>query len=327
MHISEHTLVKTTNSNNSIPVAVRAIESVAADINLYELRPLTSDSLPIASAGSHIDLNLANELIRQYSLLDTPLDPKSYRIAVKLNRMGRGGSSFIFDRFTVGCQLTISHPRNNFHLIESAKHSVFIAGGIGITPIMAMTRRLSQIAARWQLFYAASSRQDAAFVDELAKYDDVFLHFDSEQSGRLLDVPAIVATQPPGSHLYCCGPSPMLHAFRTVTSSIPEEFVHVEYFSAANVPDRDGGFSITAARSGRQHFVKAGLTILEVLHAAGYELPFSCEQGICGTCETRVLAGIPDHRNSILTPSERDSNASMMICCSGSKTDELVLDI
>jgi vanillate O-demethylase ferredoxin subunit len=208
---------------------------------------------------------------------------------------------------------------------------VLIAGGIGVTPILSMVRRLQSIGRSWQLAYAVRSRNRAAFLEPLrelaaAGASRLQLHVDEEQGGRLLDLDSLVSSAPPDSHFYCCGPGPMLQAYKRATASLPPRQVHLEYFGA-DVAPAAGGFVVVLARSGRKVPVPAGTSILAALGAAGVYVPRVCEQGVCGTCETRVLAGVPDHRDLFLTTTEQAAGKTMLICCSGSLTDELVLDL
>lgn len=319
----DSTLVEPTDA--PIVVRVERATRIANDINQYELSAITPAVLPQAAAGSHIDVVLNEAVRRSYSLIAA--DPSSYVIAVKREISGRGGSRLAFDSLKVGRRVCISPPRNNFSLNEEAEHSVFVAGGIGITPIFAMATRLQQLGKPWRLYYAVRTRSDAAFVNELAKLGSTTFHFDDECDGRLLDIPAIVASAPPASHLYCCGPSPMLAAFSAATNAIAKTRVHIERFGALDDANRDGDYFIRLGANGPRLLVSRGETILDVLRRAGMDVPASCEQGVCGTCETRVIEGTPDHRDSVLTAEERASNKAIMVCCSGSRSSELVLDL
>ena len=228
----------------------------------------------------------------------------------------------------VGATLKISAPRNNFRLRDDAAHTVLIAGGIGITPIWCMVQRLNTLGLDWQLHYACRSRADMAFGEELEKMAQANLHFDDESAGTFLDVSAIVAQAPDDAHLYCCGPAPMLAAFEAATKELPRERVHIEYFTAKEqAPGRKGGFTVELARSGVEYFIPAGETILNVLLDAGVDLDYSCELGICGACEQRVISGEPEHRDSILSEEEQAENKRVMICCAGCKSERLVLDL
>jgi vanillate O-demethylase ferredoxin subunit len=232
----------------------------------------------------------------------------------------------------VGDVLTIGAPRNNFPLVEDAPHSLFIAGGIGITPLWCMIQRLEELGRSWELHYCARTRQTAAFLDELRGLGsrvhlNLHFNFDQEPDGRMLDIAAVVAKAAPETHLYCCGPVPMLAAFEAAAGRHPPQQVHVEYFAPKEAPAAGGGFTVVLARSGRSIAVPAGKTILDALLDEGVDVPYACTEGVCGTCETKVLEGIPDHRDLVLSGDEKSSNRTMMICCSGCKSDRLVLDI
>lgn len=301
----------------TITVRLRAIIQETDDINLLEFRSLTGETLPHYDPGAHIDLHLPNGLIRSYSLID----PYSgnYRIAVKNEPASRGGSRLIHNDLRVGANITIGEPRNNFPLVEDAPLSVFIAGGIGITPLLSMAQRMDQLGRPWELHYAS---RDPAFVSQLT---DPHTRFYSPAAP--LDIAALTAALPGDTHIYCCGPSRMMAAFESATSSRPPSHVHVEYFSAQDAPSTEGGFDVLLQRSGQRVTIAAGETILNALIAAGLDVPFSCMEGICGSCETRVLNGIPDHRDMILSKQEKAANDKMIICCSGSKSATLVLDL
>jgi vanillate O-demethylase ferredoxin subunit len=271
-------------------------------------------------------------MIRSYSLVNDQSERNRYVVAVNNDAASRGGSRFIHESFRPGDVITISHPRNNFTLQENAAHSVLIAGGIGITPIFSMIRRLNALGRSWELFYAARTRVAAAFLDELhalrcTAHPNLHLNFDQEQSGRMLDLSAIVRGASPDAHLYCCGPVPMLEAFEAATQGWLAGQVHVEYFKAKEKPAAEGGFEVKLARSNRTVAVEAGKTILNALLDAGIAANYACTEGVCGTCETRVIEGVPDHRDLFLGKEEQATNKTMMICCSGSKSSTIVLDL
>ena len=242
-------------------------------------------------------------------------------------------AAFVHERLRVGDKVRISRPKNNFPLDETSENSVLIAGGIGITPILAMVRRLTEEGRRWEVFYAARSRTAAAFCEELDTCVQasngkgrVNYHFDDEQRGSLVDIRSIMESNPE-AHFYCCGPEPMLAAYEAAAREVPRGQVHVEYFSATEEVARDGGFDLVLERSGKTLHVESGKTILDVLIENNVSVPFSCSEGVCGTCETRVIEGRPDHRDMILTDEERAKGDTMMVCCSGSKSPRLVLDL
>ena len=316
----------------TLQVRVKRISYEAESINSYELVAPAGDDLAPFTAGSHIDLYLSNGMIRSYSLVNDQAERNRYVIAVNKDAASRGGSRFIHETLRPGDVITISRPRNNFALRESASHSVLIAGGIGITPLLSMIRRLKTLRRSWELFYAARTRLTAAFLDELGALQsdtdtNLHLNFDAEPSGRMLDVAAIVRSAPADAHLYCCGPVPMLKAFEAATADRVSEQVHVEYFKAKEKPAAEGGFEVRLARTNRTIMVEAGKTVLDALLDAGIAANYACTEGVCGTCETRVLEGIPDHRDLFLKKEEQAANTTMMICCSGSKSTTLVLDL
>jgi ferredoxin-NADP reductase len=311
---------------------LHAITWQAQGIHSYELRPRDGKPFPGFTAGAHIDLYLPNGLVRSYSLVNPQGETGRYLIAVNRDAASRGGSTSVHDQLRVGDTVTLSAPRNNFPLAEDAVHTVLIAGGIGVTPLWCMVQRLAQIGASWQLYYSARTRAHAAFHDEIEALGkragaNVLFNFDQEPGGKMLDLGAIVARAVPRAHLYCCGPLPILAAFESACAGRDPATVHVEYFSAPAAPVTTGGFTVVLSRSQKSVFVPEGKTILDALLDAGMDVPFSCMEGICGTCETKVLAGVPDHRDLILTESEKQAGKTMMICCSGSKTAELVLDL
>lgn len=313
-------------------VRVKRISYEAEGINSYEFVTLGGSDLAPFTAGSHIDLHLSNGMIRSYSLVNDQSERKRYVIAVNKDAASRGGSSFIHETLRVGDVVSISRPKNNFVLRENASHSVLMAGGIGITPLLSMIRRLVALGRSWELYYATRTRAAAAFLDELNTFGSngpakLHLHFDQELAGRLLDFSAIVKRTPADAHLYCCGPVAMLAAFEAATAERPVDRVHVEYFQAKEAPAVEGGFEVRLTRSNRTILVETGKTILNALLDAGISANYACTEGVCGTCETRVLEGIPDHRDQFLSKEEQAGNKTIMICCSGAKSRTLVLDL
>jgi len=310
-----------------LKLIVKSATLEAPDIHTYDLRALDGSELAPFTAGAHIDLTLPNGLIRSYSLINPQSERHRYVIGVQKDRATRGGSRWVHENLRPGVVVTINGPRNNFALNESAQKSIFIAGGIGITPIMSMTQRLNEIGREWELIYCSRKRSATAFVENLERQARVRFNFDEEPGGKMLDVATVVRAAPADAHLYCCGPLPMLAAFEEAAKDLPRERVHVEYFSAKEPPALGGGFKVVLAKSGREFLVPPGKTILDSLLDAGLDIPYSCMEGVCGTCETKVLEGIPDHRDLILTEQEHAAGKTMMICCSGAKSETLVLDL
>ena len=310
-----------------IDVLVKSITCEAEDVISLDLRPVGEAPLPAFTAGAHIELQLRNGLPRNYSLANPQHERHRYYVTVQKDAASRGGSLFIHEQVRAGDILRISPPRNNFTLTEDAAHSVLIAGGIGITPIWCMIQRLNALGRSWRLIYATRTRRRAAFLDDVLAFGNVHLHVDDESAGAFIDLDVVIRDAPSDTHFYCCGPLPMLAAFERATAAVPAEQVHVEYFTAKGPIDADGGFDVVLARSGRTVFVPEHSTILDALLAAGIDVGHSCLEGVCGTCETKIIEGIPDHRDVVLTAQERASNRTMMICCSGSKSGRLVLDL
>ena len=305
---------------------LNSITYAAQDINLFEFVPTEKEALPAAEAGAHIGLHLPNGLLRQYSLINNSENPASYTVGVKREDNGKGGSLYMHQSLSVGTVIEVDPPRNNFPLIENNEHYVLIGGGIGVTPVYSMMHYLKAQGKSFDFYYACRSKEDAIFLDELAAEPSTHLHFDDD-AGTFFDMQGAIDSAPAGSHFYCCGPGPMLGGYEAATEKLPKAQVHLEYFSAEIELAAEGGYTVVLAQSGTEYQVEEGKTILQTLTDAGIDMPFSCEQGVCGACETAVLEGVPDHRDMILTDDEREANNTMMVCCSGSKTDRLVLDI
>jgi len=318
--------------SSSHQMRVEAIRFEAEGVNTIELVSC-DDSLLRVEAGAHVDLHLPGNLVRSYSLCNTPGETHRYVVAVAKDASSRGGSAYLHDQLRVGQILKVSEPINNFMLDPSAEHTVLIAGGIGITPIYAMVQALAVTQRRWELHYAARSRRVAAFVSALSKLghsDRINLHFDEEHAGLPIDLAAVVAGAPEGAHLYCCGPSAMIRGFQEATAALPPRHIHVEFFKAASNESEktpSGSFQVKLARSGTVLTVDEGRSILDTLLDAGVEVGYSCMEGICGSCEIAVIEGEPDHRDMVLSAAQQKANKSMMICCSRAKSPFLVLDV
>lgn len=319
-------------SNAQISARVHCLRYEARDVVSVELLPAREgDAFPPHEAGSHIDLHLGNGLVRSYSLLNPAGEPGRYVIGVLKDRKSRGGSAFVHERLRIGEVVTISAPRNHFALCESAEKSVLVAGGIGITPILAMLQRLVALGREADLIYCARSRADAAFVSTVNAQSSpsvrVHWHFDDEAGGPP-DLRALLSVHGPQAHFYACGPGPMLDAFLGACQALGYEHVHIERFSAVAqaVAVDSGAFTLELRQSGREIQVLPDATVLDAMLDAGLSPGFSCREGICGACETRVIDGDVDHRDSILTDSERAANKTMMICVSRCRSQRLVLD-
>ncbi len=316
---------------NTFEVRVHGIRLEADTIQSFELRSATGAALPGFTAGAHVEVHMAEHLARSYSIANDPQEGDRYVIAVNKDPAGRGGSSFMHSQIRVGQLLRIGAPRNNFALFEEAGHTVLVAGGIGITPRLSMIARLERLNRPWTLHYCGRSRASMAYLGALEKKKaagaDVRLHIDAETGGKFLDLSELVETAAQGTHFYCCGPKAMLSAFEAATQRLDEARVHVEYFAAKEEAALEGGFTVELARSNRTLTVAAGKTILDTLLEADVRVDFSCMEGICGSCEVKVLDGIPEHRDAILSSKERAANDRMLVCCSGSKSSKLRLDL
>lgn len=314
-----------------IAARVLARRDEAEGIVSLELGAVDGGPLPPFEAGAHVDMALGDGLVRQYSLCGDPADASRYRIAVLREPASRGGSAAVHERLHVGAELRIKSPRNLFRLDESAPASVLLAGGIGITPILAMAWRLHALGREFSLHYAARTRARAPFLGEIAASgfrNRVALHLDDGPEEARFEAARILATAPLGSHLYCCGPAGFIDAVTQAAERLawPAPHVHVERFSATPLGD-GAAFQVVAGRSGRTFDVPPGRSILEVLEAADIPVPSSCRSGVCATCLVPVLDGIPEHRDMVQTEAEKESNGQVAVCCSRSRTPVLVLDV
>ena len=303
-------------------------EPIADGINLFELCDPGSAPLPAFSAGAHIAIRTPAGLTRKYSLCNDPAERNRYQVAIKREVNGRGGSSDLIDHVKAGDELTVTPPVNDFELPQRAQDFLFVAGGIGITPMMAMIRQVQAQGKRFRLFYCSRSPETTAFRDELSApefKDSVTIHYDYGDMSRSLDLKPILAERKNREHLYCCGPRPLMEAVRVMTDQWSHAAVHFEAFSDAETHrPTDKAFKVKLARSGAVLDVPTDKTILEVLRAHGLEVPSSCETGTCGTCKTNLLAGEADHRDLYLA--EHDKAAIIMICVSRAKSDEITIE-
>jgi ferredoxin-NADP reductase len=277
--------------------------------------------------GSHIDLVLPNGLTRQYSLCGDRWDPFTYRVGVLLEPGSRGGSSYVHDHLQVGDLVGVGGPRNNFPLVPS-EHYLFVAGGIGITPILPMVRQADMLGADWRLLYGGRRRGSMAFLGELERFGDRVVVRPEEEYG-LLDLAGFLGAPQPGVRIYSCGPGPLLAAMERSCAGWPPYSLRTERFVAddAGAPARTAPFEVELARSGATVTVTPDKTVLDALNEIGVEVLSSCRRGVCGTCETTVLAGRPDHRDALLDDEEREVNDCMYICVSRSHDERLVLDL
>ena len=315
-----------------VRVAKRTDE--ATDICSFELVAAGGEMLPAFSAGSHIDVAVAPGLARQYSLCNDPAETHRYQIAVLRKPDSRGGSAGLHERLQVGHELHISAPRNHFPLAHGAKHSILLAGGIGVTPILCMAERLAVAGASFDMHYCTRSPARTAFHDRIlgsSFVDRVSFHFSEPiEPSQKFDMQKCLASPQPGTHVYVCGPQGFMQAVLDMARSRgwPEDQLHHEFFSADVSPlETDCAFQVRLASSGRTVTVAKHESVVQALMKAGVEVLTSCEQGVCGTCITRVLEGAPDHRDQYLTPQEQAANDQFTPCCSRSRSPMLVLDL
>jgi ferredoxin-NADP reductase len=283
--------------------------------------------LPAWAPGAHVDLHLPGGMVRQYSLCGDPAEAARWRVAVLREPDGRGGSACVHDKVVVGVELTASGPRNHFALIDAEEY-LFLAGGIGITPLLPMLGAVGRRGRPWRLVYGGRRRASMAFLDVLEPLGGAVAVRPEDEFG-LLDLDELLRTPKAGTAVYCCGPESLLRAVEQRCAAWPAGALHVERFTPAT-PDpgaTDEAFEVELARSGQCVQVPAGVSILAALEAAGVVVLSSCQEGTCGTCETGVLGGEPDHRDSVLTKAERQVGDVMMICVSRSRTPRLVLDL
>lgn len=316
-------------------VRVSRKQAQAEGISSFDFVAADGGPLPAFEAGAHVDVHLPGGLVRQYSLCNRPGPTGRYQVAVLREPRSRGGSQAMHDRVHEGDLLSIGAPRNRFPLVAGAQSHLLMAGGIGVTPLLAMAEALHAGGEAFELHYAARSLARTAFAGPLAAApyaSKVHLHLDDGPPGQRLDLAALLAgPPPPGRHLYVCGPQGYIEAVLGTAKSEgwPESQLHCEYFGAAPVAAAagDGPFEVQVASSGRVVVVPVGTSITQALSDAGVFVPTSCEQGICGTCLTRVLGGTPEHRDQYLTPEEQAANDVCLPCCARARTPRLVLEL
>jgi ferredoxin-NADP reductase len=305
-------------------------DEAAEGVVALTLESPNGGQLPGWTPGAHIDLLLRDGLARQYSLCSSPGDSGSWRIGVLRDPASRGGSQFVHDELEVGSTVRVRGPRNHFPLVSAPRYQ-FIAGGIGITPILPMIEEVAASGADWNLVYGGRQRGSMAFTDELAAHDSRVTISPQDEEG-ILDLDAILGSPREDTLVYCCGPEPLLNAVEGACADWPAGSLHIERFAAKAVTEEDLAgaletFEVVCQRSGVTLEVPADKSIMEVVEEAGIDVLASCCEGVCGTCETAVVEGTPDHRDSLLTDAEREAGEFMMICVSRSRSETLVLDL
>jgi vanillate O-demethylase ferredoxin subunit len=314
-----------------VRVARRTAE--AEGISSFELVSAGGEPLPAFAAGSHVDVQVPGGPTRQYSLCNDPAETHRYLIAVLRDAASRGGSTGMHDRVKEGDLLTISAPKNHFALAHDAASHLLLAGGIGITPLLCMAERLAIVGAPFEMHYCTRSKARTAFaarIEASAYAPKVLFHFDDGPVGQKLDIAALLAAPQSGRHLYVCGPKGFMDAVLASARAQgwPQAQIHYEFFAAEPVAPGGGeAFEVMLASSGRVVPVPAGCSVVQALAGAGVSVATSCEQGVCGTCLTRVIEGVPDHRDLYLTPEEQAAGDQFLPCCSRAKSARLVLDL
>ncbi|MFE4306079.1 PDR/VanB family oxidoreductase [Streptomyces sp. NPDC056517] len=310
-------------SEHPLQLIVHRMTWEAEGVLSVELAHPDGKPLPAWTPGAHIDVHVGGR-IRQYSLCGDPRDQGAYRIGVLDEPSSRGGSRFVHTRLRPGQSVTVSEPRNHFALEDAASY-VFVAGGIGITPLLAMAREAARRGAEWRMVYGGRSRASMAFTTELALLDGEVTLVPQDELGHI-DLDAVLTRLPDGALVYSCGPEPLLAA---VEERCPEGRLRLERFAAPTV-ERTGDdeeFEVECRASGLTLRVDANTSILDAVENAGIGVDSSCRDGICGSCETRVLDGTPDHRDFLLSEAEQTAGATMMICVSRCASGRLVLDL
>jgi ferredoxin-NADP reductase len=312
-------------------LVVRRRSTAAAGVVVLDLAHPQGEELPRWEPGAHIDLLLTDSLTRQYSLCGSSGDPSVWRVGVLLDPASRGGSQYVHDNLQEGATVRVRGPRNHFLLID-APHYRFIAGGIGITPILAMVEAVQRAGNDWTLLYGGRTRASMAFVDELLeRYPDRVTVWPQDERG-FLDLAKLLTDPTDDTLVYCCGPEGLLSAVESQCAHWPAGALHIERF-AAKAPTAEEAaealdhFEVVCHRTGVTLDITSDQSILEVLEEAGIPILGSCYEGVCGTCEARVLEGTPDHRDSVLSEAEKAAGEVMLVCVSRSRTERLVLDL
>jgi vanillate monooxygenase ferredoxin subunit len=312
-------------------VARKRVE--ALDICSFELVDPLGNKLPQFAAGAHLDVQVSEGLTRQYSLCNDPSERHRYLIAVLRESASRGGSKALHEQIHEGQLIRVSEPKNRFPLVADARRSLLVAGGIGVTPILAMAIHLARAGAEFEMHYCTRTLERTAFLGQIRRSSfasRVHLHLDDGTPEQRLDVAKLLDAPGAETDLYVCGPKGFMDFVLSAARARrwPESQLHCEYFAGEVLhTDSDSDFDVELASSGRVIRVGRAQTVAQALLAAGVTLPLSCAQGVCGTCLIGVLAGIPDHRDSYLTAEERAANRSLTPCCSRARSSRLVLDL
>ncbi len=322
------TPTKTIVREHEADLVVERAETVADGVVTLTLADPSGTALPAWTPGAHVDLILGEDLTRQYSLCSSPGRPGTWRIGVLRTADSRGGSERVHTSLRAGATVRVRGPRNHFPLVSSPRYQ-FIAGGIGITPMLPMIAEAAASGAEWSLLYGGRQRSSMAFLDELAPYGDRVTISPQDENGRL-DLASVLGTPRADTLVYCCGPEGLLGAVEELCQEWPPGVLHLERFAARpkdETDDADSTFELVLERSGLTLQVPSDTSVLDVIRGAGVSVLASCLEGVCGTCETEVIDGDVDHRDSVLNEDERASNEFMMVCVSRCKSARLTLDL
>ncbi len=324
--MSEDTQIGQRTSEDARVVQVSKVTAEADGVLSFELRAEDGGQLPEWTPGAHIDVILPNGEIRQYSLCGPADEPGCWRIGVLCETDGRGGSKYLHDSLVEGDRLRVSAPRNHFGLINADRY-LFVAGGIGITPILAMVKAVASQGKPFTLLYGGRSRQTMGFLKELEEFGDNVILAPQDEAG-LLDVAEFLGEATTGTSVYVCGPETLIDVVEAHCENWPYGMLHRERFAPKTKPALEpGGFEVELAKSGQRLYVPPTESLLTVLQDAGCEIDNSCTAGICGTCLVKVLSGTPEHNDDVLSDEDRDAGEVMLVCVSRAKTDLLVLDL
>ncbi|MEU3982813.1 PDR/VanB family oxidoreductase [Streptomyces sp. NPDC026672] len=315
---------------SDLELTVTAAELVAKGILRVTLVPPDGSDLPAWEPGAHIDLHFTSrgvEYVRQYSLCGRRTDHRQWQVAVLLVPDGRGGSAHIHETFEKGRTVRVTGPRNNFPLV-SARRYLFIAGGIGITPLLPMITHVASSGSQWQLTYCGRAIDSMAFVDEVLGLGPDRVHIHESDTDGQADLATLVGRADPDTAIYCCGPDSMLNAVEEACALVAGDRLHTERFTRRETQDEQANtpFDVEFARSGVAVTVPPDRSVLAMAEELGIDIDSSCQEGICGSCETPVLSGTPDHRDEVLSEDERTAGRTMMVCVSRSRSPRLVLD-
>ena len=312
------------------PLRILSKDEIARDIFRFELARPDGGEVPEFTAGAHVAIRAPNGLERKYSLCNDPAERDRYVIAIKREANGEGGSRSMVDDTSVGADIEVGAPRNDFPMAANIPNVLLIAGGIGITPILSMIRHMKSTGAmRFKLYYLTREKEMTAFRDELTAPEfngQVVIHHDHGDPDKMFDLWPVLE-KPMGRHLYCCGPRPLMESVRDMSGHWSSAAVHFEDFGSSKPAHKaeDRPFKVTLAKSGRVIEVPANVSILDALRANGLDVSSSCESGTCGTCRTRLVSGDAEHRDLVLA--EHEKSTQIMICVSRAASGDLVLDM